>query len=156
MIKTLLYDTTYAIIYSHLFTYLLLVDFWSVCVLVMVCLVLAIHIQANQNSSNKNNEELFSKKFVLAKSITLIICVVLMNIFRYTGQYNYFVHIITLISIIINIFEASICDLLLKQYYNAISGILLIYVLPYSLTVDIYAEMNNKIITTGMFAFPLS
>lgn len=98
----------------------------------------------------------FTDWFIVIKSITSAVGVILINIFRQQGWYTLNTHYITLFFLDLNIFEAVFREYELGYYSNAIVGIGLMSSIPYSLSIGTIQALHEETLHNHCFLFPLS
>jgi hypothetical protein len=121
---------------------------WILCVVSVVGFIITL--------SSMKSEKGFTSWFILIKTITSLIGVISMNLFRQKEWYTKNTHYITLFFLHINIMEAIGRELQLGYYTNSVVAIILLCSMPYTLTSSTYVLLQNNTHNYQCFVFPLS
>ncbi len=101
-------------------------------------------------------EDGFTNWFIVVKSATSVISVILMNVFRQQGWYTSNTHFITLFLLNLNIFEAMYRETELGYFANGIVALILMCTIPYSVSTSEIMLLAEETRQNGYFVFPLS
>ena len=111
---------------------------------------------ANTNSTSVKWERGFTDWFIVIKSATSAVGVILMNIFRQYGWYTNNTHITTVLFLDLNILEAMIRECELGFYTNAAVAFGLMCTIPFSLARETILSLGDETLQSRLFVFPLS
>ena len=111
---------------------------------------------SSQDESSLKWEAGFTNWFIIVKSATSVIGVILMNIFRQQGWYTTNTHFITLFFLNLNIFEAMYRETELGYFANGIVALILMCTIPYSVSTSEILLLAEETRQSNYFVFPLS
>lgn len=97
----------------------------------------------------------FSHWFLITKSLTSVVGVALMNVFRQEGWYTINTHLIVVGLLTLNIAEALIREVQIGFFANAITSIGLILTLPFTPSMQTINRLSIQTQETHCFVFPL-
>jgi hypothetical protein len=112
--------------------------------------------KGGDNDKGVKWESGFAHWFIVVKTLTSAVGVLLMNVFREQGYYTPTTHGIVATLLVLNIFEAVVRDVQLGYLFNAFSGVCLITSIPYTLSSEHMALLADITTSTRTFVFPLS
>lgn len=147
---------TAALVYDKTFVWIVLIGgtLWT---------LVAVHNSSkttNETREDSNNavvwEKGFTDWFVVVKSVTSLLGVIIMNVFRQLGWYSFVTHTTTVLFLIVNITEAVAREVQFGFYENGLAAVLLVCTLPFKLSTEDFANFQAVTSSTHMFLFPLS
>lgn len=97
----------------------------------------------------------FTNWFIIVKTLTSLICVVLLNVFRMTGTSSQITHYTALGFMVVNVVEALIEDVQKGFYLNGACALLMLLAMPIYISHEV---QQNLLATTqsGLYVFPFS